>query len=193
MLEIYDVSFVICLTTRAMSCNCSGHATAKHQRCRRLAQYICTGTMHAIRALALCAAAATAASVVQAFAPQIDSSFRLATTELAFGIPSFLSPKSDDDSGKKKVPGSEEKKVGFKGLLQLIAAGAGAPFLGDYQGIDKETGNFMFSLEANNLVDEDGKSKQTAMPYFENGWVDPEDEAKAAKRKGEGFEFPWQK
>ena len=27
----------------------------------------------------------------------------------------------------------------------------------------------MFSLEANNLVDENGNSKQTQMPYFENG------------------------
>jgi hypothetical protein len=27
----------------------------------------------------------------------------------------------------------------------------------------------MFSLEANNLTDEDGNSKQTSMPYFESG------------------------
>jgi hypothetical protein len=30
----------------------------------------------------------------------------------------------------------------------------GSPFLGDFEGVDKETGKFMFSLEANNLVDE---------------------------------------
>ena len=30
-------------------------------------------------------------------------------------------------------------------------------------------GKMMFSLEANNLVDENGNSKQTQMPYFENG------------------------
>jgi len=81
--------------------------------------------------------------------------------------------------------------------VQLITAGAGAPFLGDYQGVDEETGNFMFSLEANNLVDEDGKSKQTSMPYFESGWVDPKDLEKEEKRKQEGgggsFKFPWQK
>ena len=47
----------------------------------------------------------------------------------------------------------------------------------------------MFSLEANNLVDENGNSKQTQMPYFENGWVDEEAEAKS----GGGFKLPWQK
>ena len=30
----------------------------------------------------------------------------------------------------------------------------GSPFLGDYQGVDKETGNMMFTLEANNFMDE---------------------------------------
>jgi hypothetical protein len=111
--------------------------------------------------------------------------------KLNFGIPSFLTPKDDPDN--KPVPKETlvEKKneVGWKGLVQLITAGAGAPFLGDFEGVDKETGKFMFSLEANNLVDENGNSKQTSMPYFENGWVDPEDEARAAK----GFKFPWQK
>lgn len=48
----------------------------------------------------------------------------------------------------------------------------------------------MFSLEANNLVDENGESKQTKMPYFENGWVEEIDES---VKSGEGFKFPWQK
>jgi hypothetical protein len=94
-------------------------------------------------------------------------------SKLGFGIPSFLTPKDDKDkaasakSTKESVV--EKKKVGWKGLVQLITAGAGAPFLGDFEGVDKETGKFMFSLEANNLVDEKGNSKQTSMPYFENG------------------------
>ena len=37
-----------------------------------------------------------------------------------------------------------------------------------YPLFDKD-GKMMFSLEANNLVDENGNSKQTQMPYFENG------------------------
>jgi hypothetical protein len=119
-------------------------------------------------------------------------------SKLGFGIPSFLTPKDDNkdkaESSKSNQPagkesGLEKKEVGWKGLVQLITAGAGAPFLGDFEGVDKETGKFMFSLEANNLVDEKGNSKQTSMPYFESGWVDPEDEARAAK----GFKFPWQK
>lgn len=110
-------------------------------------------------------------------------------TALHFGIPSFFTPKDDDnkDNGDGKPP--EEKKIGAAGLVQLITAGMGAPFLGDYQGVDEETGKMMFTLEANNLVDEKGRSKQTQMPYFESGWVDPEDE----KRAAEGFKFPWQK
>ena len=104
----------------------------------------------------------------------------------------------------------------------MITAGMGAPFLGDYQGVDEvreeylvmsfsslpqcflceskhnafvaqtqETGKFMFSLEANNLVDENGESKQTKMPYFENGWVEEKDESRSGE--GGGFKFPWQK
>jgi hypothetical protein len=123
------------------------------------------------------------------------------TTQLNFGIPSFLTPKQDgDDDGdtttkatKKETKKSEymlpKKDLSLSGIIQLITAGAGSPFLGDYQGVDKETGNFMFSLEANNLVDENGNSKQTQMPYFEQGWVDPEDE----KRATEGFKWPWEK
>jgi hypothetical protein len=132
-------------------------------------------------------ATVAAFSGASAFAP-VQQGNRVATsTQLLFGIPTF-GPKKDDD--EPKDPNLEkEEKIGLKGLLQLITSGAGAPFLGEFQGVEKETGKFMFSLEANNLVDEDGKSKQTSMPYFENGWVDPEDEKKAK----EGFKFPWQK
>lgn len=122
----------------------------------------------------------------QAFVPSKQNN-RAADTELGFGIPTFQ-PKKDDEGKSEK----EDKKIGAEGLLQLITAGMGAPFLGDFQGVDEESGKFMFSLEANNLVDEDGKSKQTSMPYFESGWVDPEDAAKEQKRKEEGFKFPWQ-
>ncbi|VEU41696.1 unnamed protein product [Pseudo-nitzschia multistriata] len=109
------------------------------------------------------------------------------TTELYFGIPTF---GKKDEEEEPEDPKLEKKKIGMEGLFQLITAGAGAPFLGDFQGVDKETGNFMFSLEANNLVDEDGKSKQTSMPYFESGWVDPKDLEKEEKKKKEGgFRF----
>jgi hypothetical protein len=123
------------------------------------------------------------------------------TTQLAFGIPSFLTPQTPNDNnekstkkdGKVKSEKDDEKSVGLKGLVQLVMAGAGAPFLGDFEGVDKETGKFMFSLEANNLVDENGQSKQTSMPYFENGWVDPADLEREEQRKknGGGFKFPW--
>ena len=98
-----------------------------------------------------------------------------AGTKLHFGLPSGFGPKSDEPDNKDDEP---EKKISAGGLLQMIAAGAGAPFLGDFQGVEKDTGKLMFSLEANNLVDENGQSKQTQMPYFENGWVDEEEETK---------------
>lgn len=115
-----------------------------------------------------------------------------ATTQLAFGIPSFGAKSDDDDDEEQKNPNLEKKSIGMKGLVQLITAGAGSPFLGEFQGVDKETGKFMFSLEANNLTDEDGNSKQTSMPYFESGWVDPKDLEKE-QQGGGGFKFPWQK
>ena len=109
-----------------------------------------------------------------------------AGTRLLFGLPSGFGPKSDEPAEEAEP----EKKISAAGLFQMIAAGAGAPFLGDFQGVEKDTGKLMFSLEANNLVDENGMSKQTQMPYFENGWVEEEDETKP---KAEGFKFPWQK
>lgn len=131
---------------------------------------------------------ATTSAFVPITTPQSSSIHASSSTTLYFGIPDFLTPKPEQ-SKEPLTPAKEEKKIGISGVLQLITAGMGAPFLGDFEGVDEETGKFMFSLEANNLVDENGNSKQTQMPYFENGWVDPEDE----KRAAQGFKFPWQK
>eukprot|EP00586_Coscinodiscus_wailesii_P021231 CAMPEP_0172500946 /NCGR_PEP_ID=MMETSP1066-20121228/144418_1 /TAXON_ID=671091 /ORGANISM="Coscinodiscus wailesii, Strain CCMP2513" /LENGTH=169 /DNA_ID=CAMNT_0013275457 /DNA_START=127 /DNA_END=636 /DNA_ORIENTATION=- len=113
------------------------------------------------------------------------------TTKLNFNIPTFGFDKKDNDGDDEPTSSStskEEKKIGLSSLVQLITAGAGSPFLGDFEGVDEETGKFMFSLEANNLVDEKGQSKQTQAPYFENGWVSEEDEEKEKQKKG-GFRF----
>ena len=74
------------------------------------------------------------------------------STALNFNIPTFGANENKDDSSDETP--EEEKKIGISGLIQLITAGMGSPFLGDFEGVDEETGNFMFSLEANNLVDE---------------------------------------
>lgn len=77
------------------------------------------------------------------------------STQLQFGIPTFgKNDKDGDDKKKKNENAMPEKKIGLSGLAQLITAGMGSPFLGDFEGVDKETGKFMFSLEANNLVDD---------------------------------------
>jgi len=49
---------------------------------------------------------------------------------------------------------NQKKKIDLSGLVQLITAGMGSPFLGNFEGVEKDTGKMMFSLEANNLVDE---------------------------------------
>lgn len=84
--------------------------------------------------------------VVDAFSPSI----RNAKTFSSFAL------EAKDGDGK------DEKKIGLSGLLQLITAGMGSPFLGDFEGVDEETGKFMFSLEANNLVD----GKRTFMQIY---------------------------
>lgn len=131
---------------------------------------------------------AASCSTVQAFAPSSSRpQQQVSSTALQLGIPKFFLPKEEQDdesSSSSDSNNKQEKKLSAKGLIQLITAGAGAPFLGDFEGVDEETGKFMFSLEANNLVDENGNSKQTSMPYFESGWVDENDQ---------GFKWPWEK
>jgi len=129
---------------------------------------------------------ATLIGTAQAFSPSPIKQTRQ-NTQLNFGIPTFGAGKDKDE---KKEDGPE-KSIGLSGLVQLITAGMGSPFLGNFEGVDKETGKMMFSLEANNLVDEEGKSKQTSMPYFESGWVDEKDLEKERQKKanGGGFKF----
>jgi len=129
-----------------------------------------------------------ALSLVNSFVlPQKTSS---STTQLNFGIPTFGAKPNKDDNDNDDSP-KEEKKIGFSGLAQLITAGMGSPFLGDFEGVDEETGKMMFSLEANNLVDESGESKQTKMPYFESGWVDEEELEKERLRKEKSGNNPF--
>lgn len=157
----------------------------------------------------LCVTFLFALSGTEAFAPSARCK---EITALSFGIPSF-GTKENKTGGD-----APDEKIGLKGLIQLITAGAGSPFLGDYEGTDPETGKMYFSLEANNLVDEvnifvrfvvlfsfyvfnihfcslhnpkNGDSKQTKMPYFESGWVSEEDLEKERNKKV--FKFPWDK
>jgi hypothetical protein len=87
----------------------------------------------------------------------VPTTSRIVSSRLHFGIPTF----GAKDGGKNETK-TDEKKIGLSGLLQVITAGMGAPFLGDFEGVDEETGKMMFSLEANNLVDE----VRCREPYF---------------------------
>jgi hypothetical protein len=51
-------------------------------------------------------------------------------TQLGFGIPSF---GSKDEDKEEQDPKLEKKSIGLQGLVQLITAGAGSPFLGEFQ------------------------------------------------------------
>ncbi|KAL3765915.1 hypothetical protein ACHAW5_003883 [Stephanodiscus triporus] len=136
--------------------------------------------------LALVIAGTSACSRSQAaFLAPPGTIARGAGIKLNFGFNGLGSPPDDG-----KPDAEKPEKITARGLLQLITAGMGAPFLGDYQGVDSD-GKMMFTLEANNLVDENGNSKQTQMPYFENGWVEEKDESEV--KSGGGFKFPWQK
>ncbi len=65
--------------------------------------------------------------------PPAPTAARTAVTRLNFGFNGLGSPPDD----KKKASAEEpEKKITGKGLFQLIAAGMGAPFLGDFEGVD---------------------------------------------------------
>ena len=73
---------------------------------------------------------------VEAFAPATSRDFARRTessTELGFGLPSFGSNDDDDKGDEDKDPNIEKKSIGLQGLVQLITAGAGSPFLGEFQ------------------------------------------------------------
>jgi hypothetical protein len=99
-------------------------------------------------ALVLLAAATAGMNCANAFVSRPYTRIAQEQSALYFGIPTF---GAKDDKEPKQ---DEEKKIGLSGLVQLITAGMGSPFLGDFEGVDEETGTLKFSLEANNLVDE---------------------------------------
>lgn len=113
-------------------------------------------------------------SYTEAFVPTTTTpQSKVTSTQLQFGIPTFGAGKNNDDNdeSKNKENAIPEKKIGLSGLAQLITAGMGSPFLGDFEGVDEETGKFMFSLEANNLVDEVNKCNDFFLYHGSNLWI----------------------
>mgnify|MGYP001463624052 CR=1 FL=1 len=77
-----------------------------------------------------------------------------------------------ENSDEEKRPA----KITLEGLRDLVALGLGAPNLGTFKGVDKDTGAMKFELDENRFITKDGKeygsfdnSKGT---YFESGEVD---------------------
>lgn len=48
-------------------------------------------------------------------------------------------------------------QITFQGLMELVTLGLGAPNLGKFKGVDKETGALQFELESNRFITKDGK------------------------------------
>ena len=68
-------------------------------------------------------------------------------TKLSFGFNGLGTPKEDTEAGKAE----DEKKISAGGLFQLITAGMGAPFLGDYQGVsDVSILSYLFECYVHN-------------------------------------------
>lgn len=88
-----------------------------------------------------------------------------------------VTPKKDTSSVSSEGA-IDPKKFTVGGLIQLIMMGAGAPSLGEYKRTD-ENGRMIFELEANNLTDKDGTSKQTKAKYFTDGYVEDANADKA--------------
>jgi hypothetical protein len=70
------------------------------------------------------------------------------SSKLNFGFNGLGTPndekkknKTKDSSKATTTTQNGEKKITTKGLFQLIAAGMGAPFLGDYEGVDNVSYN----------------------------------------------------
>ena len=94
--------------------------------------------------------------VVVAFVPSpsnncnsIAASSSSISSKLNFGFNGLGTPNDEKKTNKTKdsstatttTTQNEEKKITTKGLFQLIAAGMGAPFLGDYEGVDNVSYN----------------------------------------------------
>lgn len=84
-----------------------------------------------IVAIAIVAAASSAEAF---FAPPgIPGVAWGAGTRLQFGFNGLGSNDDDKAADAEEVP---EPKISASGLFQMITAGMGAPFLGDFQGVD---------------------------------------------------------
>ena len=67
-------------------------------------------------------------------------------------------------------------RITLDGLRDLVALGLGAPNLGTFKGVDKDTGTLNFELDENRFITKDGKEygsfDNSKATYFEDGLVD---------------------
>ena len=101
----------------------------------------------------------------------------LATTASAFLHPAAArarrvgaATKGDDENADRPA------RITLEGLRDLVALGLGAPNLGTFKGVDKNTGSLKFELDENRFLTKDGKEytsfDNSKATYFEDGLVD---------------------
>ena len=61
--------------------------------------------------------------------------------------------RNAENSDEEKRPA----KITLEGLRDLVALGLGAPNLGTFKGVDKDTGAMKFELDENRFITKDGK------------------------------------
>ena len=98
---------------------------------------------------------------------------------LAVTVEAFV-PATTTMARPVRLAAEKEKErkgqITAQGLMELITLGLGAPNLGKFKGVDKETGALNFELEANRIYDKNGKEynsyDNSQNPYFEDAYVD---------------------
>ena len=97
--------------------------------------------------------------------------FLAPTTRPALSVSRWAAKKGGEEEEESGKP-----KLTLQGLVDLMALGAGAPNLGKFTGVDKDTGTLNFELEKNNFKRKDGKVSNSFDnsdgTYFDYGEVD---------------------
>mmetsp|Transcript_15519 Transcript_15519/g.50867 ORF Transcript_15519/g.50867 Transcript_15519/m.50867 type:complete len:141 (-) Transcript_15519:259-681(-) len=90
----------------------------------------------------------------------------------------FLATPAQRRGGAVYAEKKEEEKpfITAQSLMELVTMGLGAPNLGKFKGVDEKTGSLKFELEANKIVDKNGKEypswSVSNNPYLDDCYVD---------------------
>ena len=127
----------------------------------------------------------------------------------ARAVPRHLAVRAKPSNSAPEDESDQPPKLSWDSLKDLIMMGAGAPNLGKFTGVDKDTGTLNFELDANRFIAKNGKEygsfDNSDATYFEEGWVDDDADVMGkffggkkkassgeADEKSAGFKWPWE-